>query len=377
MKKHYKESIIILYHKNRYLLEYSLKTLVQTVPEGIEIIIVANNKNTQELDIQFNYPNLSVIRIPKDLLYSQAANLGVQNASGEIITLCDEDLFYEPNWYEELYNVLCSHPKIGAVSPKLVNPHNNRIIDFGIAYSEQTIAHPSRGLLLDNPLVLDNYCVSAACGAVLMTYKKIYNQIGGMDITMPYICCDCDYAVQLKKHNLETWIVGSSIVYHIGSSSPVNTKLSSYSYLRGDSKAMFFAKDYFQIEQDLSIWMEKMFLEYSKKQTVFPYYYLFNLSTVSDPQWYISTIKNIFSIDFYDIYSINVSSASFENTLSLYNIMPLTMLNINEAIIYFVDSFVSLFNNYYWWKIRKYEYDIIIDRNGNILSAMDIVHRKC
>lgn len=172
MESSCKDSIIILYHKNKSLLEFSLKTLVQTIPKGIEIIIVANNKNTFELDIQFNYPNLNIIRIPKDLLYSEAANLGVKEASGEIITFCDQDLFYEPNWYTELRSVLCNNSRIGAVSPKLVNPHNNRIIDFGIAYSKQTIAHPSRGLLVNNPLTIGNRSVSSACGAILMTYKK-------------------------------------------------------------------------------------------------------------------------------------------------------------------------------------------------------------
>lgn len=372
-----KQTIVILYHKNKQLLQYSLQTLLQTIPKGIEIIIVANNKNLSEINFQLDYPDIKVIRITQDLLYSEAANLGVQHASGEIITLCDQDLFYESNWYSELFDVLCSDSKIGAVSPKLINPHNNRIIDFGIAYSEQTIAHPTRGLLLDNPLTLGNYPVSSACGAILMTYKKIYQEIGGMDITMPYICCDCDYCIQLKKRNLETWIVGSSVVYHIGSSSNANTKISSYSYLAGDSKAMFFAKDYSDISQDLSIWMKTMFENYINKQKVLPYYYLFNLSTVSDSHWYTDSIRTIFSLSYYDIFSIPVQLSTSNDTLSLYNIMPLSMLNINEPIIYFVNSFISLFNNYYWWKIRNYKNDIVIDRNGNIIAASDIVHQRC
>lgn len=377
MKKKIKQSIVVLYHKNKQLLRYSLQTLLQTIPKGIEIIIVANNKNISEINFQFDYPDLKVIRIAQDLLYSEAANLGVQHASGEIITLCDQDIFYESNWYSELFDVLCSNSNIGAVSPKLINPHNNRIIDFGIAYSEQTIAHPTRGLLLDNPLTLGNYLVSSACGAILMTYKKLYQEIGGMDITMPYICCDCDYCIQLKKRNLETWIVGSSIVYHIGSSSNANTKISSYSYLSGDSKAMFFAKDYSYISHDLSIWMNTMFVYYIKKQKVQPYYYLFNLSIVSDSHWYIDSIRKIFSIEYYDVFSIPVHLSISNDTLSLYNNMPMSMLNINEPIIYFVDSFVSLFNNYYWWKIRNYKNDIVVDRNGNIIAAYNIVHQSC
>lgn len=54
--------------------------------------------------------------------------------------------------------------------------------------------------------------------------------------------------------------------------------------------------------------------------------------------------------------------------------MPFAMLNVQEPIIYFVDSFVSLQNNVIWWKLRNYKNDIIIDIHGNILLASDITN---
>lgn len=371
----YKQSIIILYHNNRVMLEHSLSTLLKTIPKDLEIIIIANNSNKEEIELDFAYSNIKIMQINQDLLYSRAANLGVEAASGDIITLCDQDLFYEHGWYTNLYNILCSNKKIGAVSPKLLNPYTNRIIDFGIAYGEQTIGHPSRGFLSNFSLVKENYCVSSACGAVLMTYKQLYKEIGGMDITMPYICCDCDYGIQLKKRNLETWVVANSIVYHIGSSSHINTKISKYSYMRNDSKAMFFAKDYSYIPNDLNLWMKIMIDEYQKTHKIHSYYYLFNFSTVSDLQWFLTNIRLTFSIDFYDIYNIHVDLPTYDSALPLYNTMPLAMLNIHEPIIYFVDSFLSLFDNCYWWKMRDFRHDIVIDRNGNVVSAEVIALR--
>lgn len=86
--------------------------------------------------------------------------------------------------------------------------------------------------------------VISACGAVMMTYKNLYQKVGGMDTSMPYICCDCDYGIQIMKEGYETWVIANSFIYHKGSSSMNNTKNTEYKYLRGDSKAMFFAKDY-------------------------------------------------------------------------------------------------------------------------------------
>ncbi len=373
MNKKEKQSIIILYHKNKELLYFSLKTLQKTIPNNIEIIIVANNRNKDELNLSINHPQINIIKIDHDLLYSEAANIGVNAAQGEIIVLCDQDLFYEENWYDNLLEFFLSSKDIGAVSPQLLNPKNNRIIDFGIAYSPQTIVHPTRGLLYRHPWTMHNRKVTSACGAILMMRKTTYIKCGGMDKTMPYICCDCDFGIRLLKHGLETWVVFNSVAYHIGSSSSMNTKISTYNYLRGDSKAMFYAKNYSNIPLDIEEWMNYTFSEFKKTNYILTHYYFFDLSSISDSFWYTKKIQQILNIKYYDIDKINIGQSN-PDSLQLYNFMPFAMLNVQEPIIYFVDSFVSLQNNVIWWKLRNYKNDIIIDIHGNILLASDITN---
>lgn len=375
MNKKEKQSIIILYHKNKELLYLSLKTLQKTIPDNIEIIIVANNRNKEELNLSINHPQVDIIKIDHDLLYSEAANIGVDVAKGEIIVLCDQDLFYEGNWYDNLLEFFLSSRNIGAVSPQLLNPKNNRIIDFGIAYSPQTIVHPTRGLLYGHPWAMHNRKVTSACGAILMTRKITYIKCGGMDKTMPYICCDCDFGIQLLKYGLETWVVYNSLAYHIGSSSSMNTKVSTYNYLRGDSKAMFYAKNYSNIPLDIEDWMNYTFSEFKKTNNILTHYYFFDLSSISDSLWYTKKIQQILNIKYYDIDKINIEQSN-PDSLQLYNFMPFAMLNVREPIIYFVDSFVSLQDNVIWWKLRSYKNDIIIDIHGNILLASDIINTQ-
>lgn len=71
MNKKEKQSIIILYHKNKELLYFSLKTLQKTIPNNIEIIIVANNRNKDELNLSINHPQINIIKIDHDLLVSK------------------------------------------------------------------------------------------------------------------------------------------------------------------------------------------------------------------------------------------------------------------------------------------------------------------
>lgn len=369
--KEYKQSIIIPYHKNKEMIQCVLTLLLETIPDTIEIIIIANNSDTKQLEIEFISPQVHIYKIEKSLLYSEAMNLGVSYASGEIITMFDQDVFCFAPWYELLLNKLLSSDRIGAVSPKLINPTNNRIIDFGIAYSPQNILHPMRGLPHNHPNTLFDRKVSSACGAVMMTYKSLYEKVGGMDKSMPYICCDCDYGIQLQKEGYETWVVADAYVYHKGSSSNMNTKITEYSYLRGDSKAMFFAKNYASLKFDMKDYFEEAGRLYKKNHPLSKQYYLYNLSSLHDVEYFIDAIKTSLDIEYYDTYIFNIGTRN-PHQLQLYDFLPMSHLDITEPFIYFVDSVVSLNNNVIWWKLRKCHEDIIIDSNGNFFSQAEI-----
>ena len=60
-------SFVIPFHSNKILLETCLYSLYKTVFEHFEVIIVANNYNKTEIDIKFDYPNLHIIYVEKNL----------------------------------------------------------------------------------------------------------------------------------------------------------------------------------------------------------------------------------------------------------------------------------------------------------------------
>lgn len=367
----YKHTIIIPFHKNKKLLYYVLNLLQKTISPKVEVIVIANNYNKTEIDIQSPFSQVKIYQFQRDMFYPDAMNTGVSLACGDIITMFDQDIFCYPGWYEPLFSKLISSTNIGAVSPKLINPTNNRIIDFGIAYSPQNVLHPMRGLKRNHVCAQEDRRVQSACSAVMMTYKSIYEEVGGMDITMPYICCDCDYGIQLKQKNYETWVVANSEVYHKGSSSLSNTKISEYSHLRADSKAMFFAKDYSLLCFDIKDYLVQAVCKFKETHTVFPNYYFYNLCSLQDSKFFIQIVQKTFGINFYDLFTINVGMRN-PKQIQLYDYIPMSHLDISEPFIYFVDTVVSLTNNAFWWKNRKNPYDIIIDTNGNLLDREDI-----
>ena len=278
-----KQSIVIPFHKDRNMLLFSLKTLLATLPQNqdIEIIVVGNNRNPHELDFELPWKNIKFYKIYDNLFYSNAVNFGVSQSSGEIITLCDPDIFYLPNWYTPLLNTFIEK-NAGAVGNKLINPCTGRILEFGVYYSKFNTVHSLLGVKADHPLTVHTRQVQSVCSAVLMTSKKAFTELKGMDSDLPYAYPDFDYCLRLYQKGYSVWVTGESEVYHKGSSDPNNSKHYSFKYLQTDCKGLFYAKDYSFIDMDFGKWYEISYTYFRRNYPDFPSkYMLIDMSTRS------------------------------------------------------------------------------------------------
>lgn len=365
-----KQSIIIPYYKNKQELYFTLDLLYKNIPSDVEVIIVANNSNPYEIDLSF--PKCKILKYNRELLYSKAVNIGVQNSTGDIITLMDQDIFVMPNWYSPLLKKLLSDDCIGAVSSKMINPTNNRVLEFGIEYTPYNSAHIGKDMSSNSPLVQNDICVSAACGGVLMTYRSLYKKIKGMDEDMPYICCDCDYSLKLWELGKQVWIAADSVVFHKSYTSKNSGKISHFSFLEGDSRWKFYQKNATRMRYNLNVWMQKTFNYFLSNHSIDKKYIFINMSSYMNISWYKDFIEDILEIEFYDIYTFLVPIRNIHN-LQIYNYVPYDFMNLHAPIIYFVDSFLSLKNNALWYQMRNSKKDIIIDINGAICSIEDLL----
>ncbi len=367
-----KQSIIMPYHRNKEMLLYTTNLLNQIVSPEVEIIIVGNNDNINELDVSLS-ERFVYLKYHKSLLYSKTVNEGVLHASGEIITLCDQDIYGFTDWYSPLLNKLLSSDKIGSVSSKLLNPTNNKIIDFGIEYSKYRIVHPFRGMDAEHPLAQVNRQVTSTTSATLMMRKSTYNKVNGMDLDMPYCCSDCDIGIKIGRLGLENWVVANSVAYHKGSSSFKNGKSSSFSYLKNDSTCMFWAKNFHDIKPTIKSTLN-MFINYIKLTYGFQsMYYFVNLSSFREYEWYALYLKETAFLEYTDIYTYPQNLPHYSQGIQIYDELPYTLMNVAVPIIYFVDYSPALQNNVIWSKMRDIKHDLVLDSHGNISKLQSII----
>lgn len=371
-----KQSIVIPFHKNRDMLFYCLKRIRKTVPADIEIIIVGNNSRPEELDFEIDEPNCRMFRFPSNIQYPRAVNYGVEQCGGEIVTIMDPDVFVWDGWYKALLTCLEQHPKAGAVGAKLLDPRTNRMIDFGIMYSRFNAAHTMMGLLYDHPLAQSDRKVQAVCSAILMTRKSLYQEVGGMDVEIPYSYTDCDYCLKLRDAGYDTWVAANSVAYHKGSTDPNNSK-SAFSYYRLDAKGMYGMKDYSKLVYDMEDWYRiAAAYEIEHDPRLQKSYMFVDLSTMYDRDSYRDMIVRLLGITLLDKAECSPSIRDAEN-ITLYGMLSFNYIDLATPILYFVDTFTSLLHNRLWFEMRDISRDLVVDRHGNILPLRVIADGQC
>lgn len=366
------QSIIMPYHRNKQMILYTTNLLEKIIPNDVEMIVVGNNTNPDELEVKLS-DRFTYLKYEESLLYSETVNRGVRAAHGEIITLCDQDIFSYQDWYSPLLKKLLSDESIGSVSSKLVNPTNNRVIDFGIEYSQYRILHPFRGQKHTHPLVQQNYSFTSTTSAILMLRKDTYEQVGGMDLDMPYCCSDCDIGIKIGKLGLSNWVVADSVAYHRGSSSSQNGKASSFSHLRNDSVCMFWAKNYYNVSNSIGTTIQFSIEFLKTKMEIESLYYFVNLSSLKEYTWYADYIKKNLPCDICDIHTYPQNIAHYSSLIQIYDAVPYTFMNVKIPIIYFVDYFPSLTDNQIWSQMRYIDNDLVLDSHGNLVCLKDVI----
>lgn len=357
------------------MIEYNIKTLVESIPEDVEIIIIGNNYNAQELEVNFPYKNCKYYKINKNLYYPKAINYGVSKSQGDIITFCDPDIFVKPGWYEPLLKKM-EISSIGAVSSKLINPCTGRIIDFGMYYSRFNAIHSLCGALPTHPLAQYNRKVQSACSAVMMTKHSLFNLVGGMNNYLPYSHTDMDYCLKLKQMGYDTWVIADSEVYHKGSSDKNNSKSYSFNYLNADSKGLFYADNYNRFNLDFEQWFLESWIHFKRNHPNFPTkYVMLDFTTVYNKEDYYQAIAQM-GLHICDYQNIILADRDSGN-IYLHQTIPFDLLDISVPLLYFVDIFTALFDNDLWFQNRDISSDLVVDRHGNIYSLLELKNGTC
>lgn len=194
----------------------SLQRTIQSVT--YEIIVVDNASRQNEAAIlQSRHPEVRSLRSEQNLGFSGGNNLGIKEAKGTYIFLINNDTYINEDGMHQLIDRIESHPKIGAVSPKIRFAFPPQNIQFA-GYT------PLSNITLRNALVgfgePDNGTFDVAHptpylhGAAMMVKREVIERIGLMPEIYFLYYEELDWCTSMTRAGYELWYEPRCTVFH-------------------------------------------------------------------------------------------------------------------------------------------------------------------
>ena len=217
-----KVSIVILSKDNPKILEQCICSIREkTDYENMEIIVVDNGsfeENRLKVEALSRKYEFTYLCEPMDFNFSAMCNIGAKAATGKYLLLLNDDIeVMESGWLKRMAGQ-ASVAGVGAVGAKLWYPDSIKIQHAGIT---NLAIGPGHKLVTseDDKLYYDgrNYFTFnylAVTGACLMVRRELYEEVGGMDESMPVAYNDVEFCFRLHKKGYRNVLRNDSILFH-------------------------------------------------------------------------------------------------------------------------------------------------------------------
>jgi len=217
-----KVSIIILSFNTKELLRNCLESLKSL---DMEIMVVDNGSTDGSLQLldSLNWPNLKVIKNKKNLGYGAGNNQALSLSKGEYILLLNSDTIVKDEAPLKMAKFLESHPKVGVLGCKLLNPDG----------SVQPSAGPFPNLWISMIMLFAEHWlgdlvrvsftqtkeVDYVMGAALMIRHEVLKKVGLMDEGIFMYMDEVERCYRLKKAGYKVVFYPGAEIIHLGGGS--------------------------------------------------------------------------------------------------------------------------------------------------------------
>lgn len=196
--------------------------------------------------VRENFPWVTVIRNEKNLGFAGGNNIGIINATGDLIALFNNDALADWKWLEELVNTILISSKIGVVGGKIYQNKSSQIWFSGSNFFPCS-CKPWL-FVNDHKKVNAIKNVDVVSGCAMMFRREVIEKIGLLDEGYFFYFEDTDFCLQAKRAGFKLLYNGNAIVWHEGGATIKRVGLKKR-YIEYQSKFRFILKNlpFFQI----------------------------------------------------------------------------------------------------------------------------------
>ncbi len=207
-----KVSVVVCSVKRPELLRFTLRGLASQTYSYLEVIIVHDPDDYETLEVLDEFP--TAIRIPtKALNLSVSRNLGLMNATGDIVAFQDDDAVAHEYWVSDLVEGY-RNPKVGAVGGivylgtdysriQFANGYINR---YGQSFPVNEVSTPRP----DPEGETFNYLMGTNCSF----RKSLLIRLGGFDENIHFFADDGDMCIRILRLGYEVYQHPRAVMLH-------------------------------------------------------------------------------------------------------------------------------------------------------------------
>jgi GT2 family glycosyltransferase len=196
----------------------------------LQVIVVDNASHDGSAQIDGEFPNVQMIRLPKNFGLTKALNLGWRAADAEYVLFLHDDTELEPATIATLAAVLDTNSDAAAVCPLLLDDQGRPAPQLGTL--------PPTGQWRPATVSGEPAAVEFPRGAALMVRVYFIKAIRQIDDRYGQFGSDADLAAEIRRASRKILLVPSAHVRHEGR--PAYSTLERADFLQ--SRAVFVGK---------------------------------------------------------------------------------------------------------------------------------------
>ncbi len=197
-----KVSVVICAYNAADTLEDCLRSLEQLTYPNFEVIIVNDGSHDATPDIARQHPWMRLISIPNGGL-SAARNVGIAEATGEIVAYTDADVRVDPDWLTYLVQPMLHSTVAGVGGPNVV-PHDDPFVAQCVARSPGGPTH----------VMLDDRIAEHIPGCNMAFRRDALLAINGFNPIYLRAGDDVDLCWRLQAKGYKLGFAPSALVWH-------------------------------------------------------------------------------------------------------------------------------------------------------------------
>lgn len=216
-------SVVIVNYRTPDLVCQSVQSVKDHAgPEGIsaDIYVVDNGSGDGSVEkIRAAHPDITVLDAGGNLGFAAGNNVALRLVRTPYVMLLNSDAFLQAGALRRLVDLMESHPAVGMVGPRVLNPDGTDQ-DYPVHFPSvpemvrraiQGPQFPARGRDPHAPIPMERIH-----GCCLMTRKSVLDAVGLLDERFWMYDEDMDWCLRAKKAGWALWLVPDATVIHLG-----------------------------------------------------------------------------------------------------------------------------------------------------------------